>query len=119
MKATHSVEWRKQVEPYRLPAKGTKYETVAGDNFGAFQFPNGLRVILSAEMGWDHVSVSRDDRCPTWDEMCWIKDTFFKDAEVVMQLHPAKEHYVNYHPFCLHLWRPHDQPIPTPPIIFV
>ena len=57
-------------------------------------------------MAWDHVSVSLKTRTPTWEEMCHIKSLFFADEEVVMQLHPAKSAYVNYHPFCLHLWRP-------------
>jgi hypothetical protein len=65
-----------------------------------------LRIIFSDGMGWDHVSVSLATRCPTWEEMCWVKDVFFDDHEVVMQLHPAKSNYVNQHPFCLHLWRP-------------
>jgi len=36
--------------------------------------------------------------------------------DVVMQLHPARSDYVNNHNFCLHLWRPQGQTIPTPPV---
>lgn len=78
-------------------------------NAGAFLVPFGartLRVIASDDRGWDHVSVSLPDRCPTWQEMCAVKELFFRDDEVVMQLHPAKANYVNCHPNCLHLWRP-------------
>jgi hypothetical protein len=103
---------------------------------GAFQVPfkgmiNGfgyrvlLRVIASrgggsADIGgddpysrWDHVSVSLPDRCPTWEEMCFVKELFFERGEPAMQLHPAKD-YVNNHPYCLHLWRPLDAEIPLP-----
>ncbi|MCX8016968.1 MAG: hypothetical protein N2690_03550, partial [Rhodocyclaceae bacterium] len=45
---------------------------------GAFLIPTRpgqppLRVIASHEDGWEHVSVSRPDRCPTWEEMCRVK----------------------------------------------
>ena len=46
--------------------------------------------------GWDHVSVCPyNRRTPTWDEMCAVKDMFFRDDEVVVQYHPAKSEYVN------------------------
>lgn len=51
--------------------------------------------------------------------MCAVKDMFFKPEETVMQLHPAKSDYINVHPYCLYLWRPHDNAIPLPPKIFV
>lgn len=74
-----------------------------------------LRVIASAGGGWDHVSVSLSDRCPTWDEMEHVKRLFFKATEAAMQLHVPPSQHVNIHPFCLHLWRPHDGVIPMPP----
>ena len=65
-----------------------------------------LGMIASDGAGWDHVSVSCKRRCPTWDEMCWVKRLWFDDRETVIQYHPSSENYVNHHPFCLHLWRP-------------
>ena len=67
---------------------------------------------------WDHVSVSLAGRCPTWEEMCFIKELFFKPDEPAMQLHPVKD-YVNNHPYCLHLWRPLNAEIPLPPALLV
>lgn len=67
--------------------------------------------------GWEHVSVSLANRCPTWDEMCFVKDLFWSPAEAVMQLHPPQSEYVNNHPYCLHLWR--HATIPLPPSIMV
>ena len=70
---------------------------------------------------FDHVSVSvgprggKERRCPTWEEMCWIKDQFFEPEELVVQYHPPKSAYVNAHPYCLHLWRPVGVEIPLPP----
>jgi hypothetical protein len=56
---------------------------------------------------WEHVSVSvpGNARCPTWEEMCFIKDTFWNDEDCVVQFHPPKSQYVNVHPYVLHLWR--------------
>ena len=72
-------------------------------------------VIFSNGGGWEHVSVSFNHRCPTWEEMCEIKNMFFHPHEVVVQYHPAESEYVNTHPYCLHLWRPLEQDMPTPP----
>lgn len=90
---------------------------------GAFMVPlsNGTvaAVICSDGMGWDHVSVSLRDRCPTWAEMCEVKELFFDPHECVMQLHPPRADYFNNHPYCLHLWRPQSEGIPRPPAILV
>lgn len=89
---------------------------------GAFEIPFEsylLRIICSDGMGWDHVSVSLHHRCPSWKEMCFIKDLFFNDNETVIQFHPKKTEYVNYHPYCLHLWRNHYEEVELPPSIMV
>ena len=89
---------------------------------GAFKFRikgNNYFVIASNGGDWEHVSVSCASCVPSWDVMCQIKDMFFNDNEVVMQLHPKKDEYINNHPNCLHLWRPLKQKIPTPPSIMV
>jgi hypothetical protein len=78
-----------------------------------------LFAIASDGMGWEHVSVSRRDRCPTWAEMCAVKAMFWDDEDVVLQYHPRASEYVNVHQFCLHLWRPIGIEVPTPPPIFV
>jgi hypothetical protein len=50
---------------------------------------------------------------------CFVKNLFWEEEEVVMQLHPATSQYVNYHPNCLHLWRPMHMSILHPPSILV
>lgn len=80
---------------------------------------NALLVIASCGGGWDHVSASFRNRCPTWDEMCIIKDIFFEAEECVVQFHPPMSKYVNKHPFCLHLWKRQDSEYETPPMLFV
>lgn len=109
------------VEKYRRihPVYGA-----SSGNCGYFVVPipesrRNFNVIVSDGGGWDHVSVSLPDRCPTWEEMCAIKRLFFAPDEVVMQLHPAERNYRNCHPYCLHLWRPQEQTIPLPDPLMV
>lgn len=74
-----------------------------------------LRVIASDGLGWDHVSVSTRSRCPTWEEMAYIKSLFFRDDETAIEFHVPVSDHINQHPYCLHLWRPNDgREIPRP-----
>ena len=95
--------------------RGTGDETC-----GAFKVPSPvdrapLGVVASSGEDWDHVSVSRSNRCPNWQEMEHVKRLFFKDDETAMQLHVPPDDHINCHPHCLHLWRPHKLEIPRPP----
>jgi hypothetical protein len=101
-----------------------RYGGVGDRGCGAFRVPSAvdrmeLLVIASDGQGWDHVSVSRYDRCPTWAEMEQIKRLFFKDDETAMQLHVPPEDHVSVCRFCLHLWRPQDREIPRPSALMV
>lgn len=91
---------------------------------GAFLVPSPIDkapmvVVAAAAEGWDHVSVSRKNRCPNWAEMEHIARLFFADDETAMQLHVPPGDHINRHPYVLHWWRSHDQPIPRPPQLFV
>lgn len=105
-------------------------------NNGCFSIPHYkisfyfINCIVSDGMGWQHVSVSLTNnvpgkktvsvnRCPTWEEMCFVKSLFWEDEESVMQLHPPKSQWVNNHPYCLHLWKPDSPEIPLPLQIMV
>lgn len=90
---------------------------------GAFHFAlrAGQRVLVIASPGpeWEHVSVSMTGRSvrkrlPTWREMCEIKAIFWSSAEAVVQYHPTAAEYVDYFE-ALHLWRPLQAELPTPP----
>jgi len=85
----------------------------------SLKIKNPLLCQASDGRGWEHVSVSLPGRCPTWEEMSFIKKLFWDPEDVVMQLHPAESDYINCHPFCLHLWRPIGQLIPVPESILV
>jgi hypothetical protein len=84
-----------------------------------------LRAQISDGMGWEHVSISvapegkHATRCPTWEEMCYMKDIFWNEDECVIQYHPPKNVYVSCHPFVLHLWKPIGIQLPIPESILV
>lgn len=104
------------------------YESRPGDRFGCFIIPYKLVILrtiatdgdylaagLTKDYAWEHVSVSLPDRCPTWEEMDFIKDQFWNPDECVMQLHVPKKDHKNLFPYCLHLWKPLLSEIPRPP----
>ena len=107
------------------------FHTKTGDRFGLFRIKSQLTgatlrcLVGPAELWetegipgppWDHVSVSKIDKPPTWEEMCYVKSLFFEEDECVVQFHPAKSQYVNIHPNVLHLWKLANGTFPMPPI---
>lgn len=113
--------------PYQILDELKRYLVDAQGNTARFLIPAAegkgvFKVLATWDLDWEHVSISLPRRCPTWAEMCRMKDLFWEPDEAVMQLHPPTDDYVNYHPFCLHLWRPGDDAvgaIPLPPSILV
>jgi hypothetical protein len=105
-----------ELNEFRVKSEFVKKQlgSYGGSGAGAFQLKH-LHVIVSTGKGWDHVSVSCENRTPSWEEMDYIKKLFFKDNETAMQLHVPVSDHINVHPFCLHLWRPHLKKIPRPP----
>lgn len=79
---------------------------------------------FSSDGEWEHLSISIRkvvsrtkrisalvQRTPTWAEMCFLKDAFWRPDQCVIQyVEPSDE-------FTLHLWRPTTQVIPQPPKI--
>lgn len=107
---------------------GIMGSSIIDGNNGVFLIPCGtdyIQCVASDGMGWEHVSVTVRTKnrkltsIPTWEVMQWMKEVFWDDEDVVMQLHPKKSEYVNNHPNVLHLWRPIDVEIPTPSSILV
>lgn len=112
-------------ENYRLKQGAMSSDYTFGNN-GAFIVPyriHGIKqtmfVIASDQLGWEHVSVSREDRTPVWEEMCIVKDLFWDKEDCVIQYHPPHSEYVNNHLHCLHLWRPVGVQLPMPDSILV
>lgn len=110
-----------EIEKHRITKGPLATSKIHGFN-GAFELPGiidgfGLIAIVSDNHGWDHISVTTrpDNRCPTWAEMCYVKDLFFGKNQWAIQFHPPQNQNVNIHENCLHLWRPNSTPFPSPP----
>lgn len=111
----------KQLENGRITTGPFKTTPENGFN-GFFVIKNGfhkLRVIISDQLGWDHVSVSMKNRMPSWDDMCLVKYLCFDSDETVVQFHPKHSEYINFHPYTLHLWRKHGAEYELPPSLMV
>ena len=119
--------------PLTLQANRIKFGEYGSDELyglaGAFRLiaPGGALVLAISsgpesaanDTGWEHVSASCEGRCPTWDEMVFVKDLFWDKHEIAVQFHPPELEYVRCHPFVLHIWRPTEMSIPMPPILLV
>jgi hypothetical protein len=109
-------------EKFRVRAGRLASDDRYGNN-GAFlvrlKHGQSVKVIASDGMGWEHVSVSRSDRTPTWEEMCQVKAMFWDEEDCVLQFHPPKSQYINNHANCLHLWRLIGVEFPCPESILV
>lgn len=105
----------------RCPGNFEQYRQTLGDESGderngiLFIKPRGLIVQFSDGGGWEHVSVSRSRRTPSYEDMDYIKQKFWSKNDTVMQLHVPIDDHINCHPNCLHLWRPMEADIPRPP----
>lgn len=114
MRDPHEIKGNRKIMVRQSAEDGFSGWVNVGKGFGNAPF-----FICSYGGGWDHVSVSFSNRCPTWDEMCKVKDIFFDEDECCIEYHPAKKNYVNVHPYCLHIWKPQKETIPTPPTLYV
>lgn len=93
---------------FRIPYRGILLTVIASDGADEVEGEH-----------WEHVSVSTANRPPTWEEMCFVKDLFWREDEMVIQYHPAKKDYINCHPYVLHMWRPLTTTIPMPPKVMM
>lgn len=84
-------------EKYRLVTGRMGSNANFGNN-GAFVIPSPISegrkfvIIASDGMGWEHVSIhcerKNEQFTPYWDEMCFIKDLFWDDEDVVINCIP-------------------------------
>lgn len=113
-----------EVERGRLIVAGYWSSTIEDGNNGMFELSyKGVKFLVMASngLGWEHVSISprEEERTPTWEEMNHFKELFWREDEAVVQYHPPRKDYVNFHPFVLHLWKPTFGELPIPPWILV
>lgn len=120
MRNLHEIDRHRRTDKRVLQ----RYGSTGDHTSGVFSVPSTidgaeLTVIASSDGQWEHVSVSRRNRCPNWTEMEAIKRLFFADGETCMQLHVPPSDHISCHPYCLHIWRPVLVEIPRPPSEYV
>lgn len=116
------------LESARYIGTQTKYRTSKGTMWGLFilnQFGHIIRCISSGPAtsnnpekteGWEHVSVSLSHGAmPSWSDMKFVKELFWREDETVIQFHPKKSDYVNITENVLHLWKPPGGEVKLPP----
>lgn len=121
----------KAPEKYRLKKHPVLGSDSSYGNNGFFVIPHfkifdyTINCQVSDGLGWDHVSITiqsikrKVERCPTWEEMCFVKDLFWSKDETVIQFHPPESEYVSNHKYCLHLWKNQSVEIPLPDSLMV
>lgn len=78
-----------------------------------------LAVHIGINLGWEYAAVSTQHRCPSWEEMAFIKSSLWPPESCVVEFHPPQSQYVNVHPYCLWLFRPVGGGMPRPPVEIV
>jgi len=69
---------------------------------------DGFTVMFTVEnhgtSAYQHLSVSRKERYPSWDEIVLFRSLFFEDDDEIVQVIPKESDYVNVHDNCFHMW---------------
>jgi len=104
---------RETIDRLVWPAStAARWKQVERDDYGSrwMHRSNGLRVIYSVlpygpegEL-WQHVSVSRASRLPSWEDLKLVRSDFIGDHTECYQVFPPRERWVNDGPYVLHLW---------------
>lgn len=111
-------EIEERARPYKYPRVMPRdWRIVRNCDEGAIYFrADRLKVIMSCaqerdERVWLHVSLSRPDRMPTYDDMAEVKRVFIGPDKTAYQLFVPDTDHVNLHSHCLHLWSCLDGPV--------
>lgn len=75
---------------------------INGTPLVGFRF-HGCKVLVSREFGKWHMSISRPDRYPDWDDIRDARYALLPDTITMAMLLPKKSEYVNIHQNCFHL----------------
>lgn len=62
------------------------------------------RIFVSKQRAGWHLSVSREDRLPTWQELRDARYALVPDEATMALLLPPKAEYVNLHEFCFQMY---------------
>lgn len=103
------------VLPRVLPIGWTKNQSMFfnGHEIASFSHRSGLKVMVSVETYpdksiWHHVSLSFQNKLPSWDDIRSVKTLFMGKDKLAIQILPREDipgEYVNAHPNCFHIYR--------------
>lgn len=118
--------WRYNVAEFPLPLQ-SDYDITQVAHTMLLQKKNGfVKVKVIETENWNRVIVSLLDkyghpldRFPKWDEMCAVKQVFFKPDEAAIQIHPSEDIKVDDSNYTLELWQPKNMEMPLPDPILV
>jgi hypothetical protein len=65
-------------------------------------------IIISIDEGLWHLSISTKYNSPSYKEIKEARYKYIPDNILMAQLFPSKTQFVNYHPYCHHLWQIRD-----------
>lgn len=103
---------------YWTPSNPLMYQLISSDYdsyIKAWTY-KGIRVLASVSLydgvEWLHISFSRQNRIPSYDEIQLVRDNFIGTDKKSIMVFPSEDHYVNIHKHCLHLWYSPSNPVP-------
>lgn len=97
----------KELDPSTFPAQLRGMWRAWDHSLTDMRVLRSLSTVKNGE-NWIHVSISRQDRLPTWQEIAKVRDEFLGDDVEAYHVAPMRKDYVNVHAHCLHLWVPCD-----------
>jgi hypothetical protein len=65
---------------------------------------SGCRIICSRQRAGWHLTISRPDRLPSWEDVRDARYALIPDEAVMVMMLPPRGEYVNVHEFCLQLY---------------
>ena len=93
----------------RMPPPGWKLNAKAHDGARWIHTRDNRIVIASYKRYsdgklWLHVSLSRPNRVPSYDDLVYVKRHWIGDDRKAIMVLPSKDEHVNLHPYVLHLF---------------
>ena len=98
--AVSNPDRRRELRPIPIPRDVARLlqPGTRGYRMGACQI-----LVSQVETGW-HLSITRRDRLPDWEEVRDARYALVPDEAVMAMLLPPRDQYVNAHEFCLQLY---------------
>lgn len=98
--ATRNPDRRRELREIPIPAR---VAALIEPDSRAFVM-SGCRILVSQQrVGW-HLSISREDRLPSWEDVRDARYALIPDEAVIVMLLPPRDEYVNVHEYTLQLY---------------